>query len=179
MALGVGYWFGWPWAQTQWLRLDTIENQLAALAAERAASPDVPALVRRRPRAASAMPSANRLTGADLASWHLRMLERAEAARQVSDRMGRVESQMNRLAVDRRAWLGQEAVFLTRLAAQRLLVVRDVEAASSLLQQADDLLRETGEPRFESARLALARDRAALAAVPRVDQVGLYARLSR
>ena len=37
MALGgVGYWFGWPWAQTQWLRLDTIENQLAALAAERA-----------------------------------------------------------------------------------------------------------------------------------------------
>ena len=26
---GVGYWFGWPWAQQQWQRLDAIENQLA------------------------------------------------------------------------------------------------------------------------------------------------------
>ena len=48
----------------------------------------------------------------------------------------------------------------------------------SLLGQADELLRDTGEPRFESARLAIARDRAALAAVPSVDQVGLYVRLS-
>jgi len=105
--------------------------------------------------------------------------ERAESVRQLSGRMGRVEDQMDRLlAVDRRAWLGQEAVFLTRLAGQRLLVARDVDAALALLEQADVLLRDTGEPKFEGARLAIARDRAALAAVPRVDQVGLYARLS-
>ena len=37
MALGgAGYWFGWPWAQAQWQRLDAIEGQLAALAAENA-----------------------------------------------------------------------------------------------------------------------------------------------
>lgn len=184
MALGgVGYWFGWPWAQAQWQRLDGIENQLAALAAEKAQPlPDVPALAR-----TAAETSVGNAVGKleadwrrDLAAWQARQsAERAESTRQVSDRMSRVESQMDRLlAVDRRAWLGQEAVFLTRLAGQRLLVARDVEAALSLLQQADDLLRDTGEPRFESARLALARDRAALAAVPRVDQVGLYARLS-
>ena len=48
MALGgVGYWFGWPWAQVQWQRLDGIENQLAVLAAEKAQPlPDVPALAR-------------------------------------------------------------------------------------------------------------------------------------
>jgi uncharacterized protein HemX len=180
---GVGYWLGWPWAQAQWQRLDAIENQLAALAAENAQPlPDVPALAR-----TAAETSVGNAVGKleadwrrDLAAWQARQsAERAESSRQVSDRMSRVESQMDRLlAVDRRAWLGQEAVFLTRLAGQRLLVARDVEAALSLLQQADDLLRDTGEPRFESARLALARDRAALAAVPRVDQVGLYARLS-
>ena len=180
---GVGYWFGWPWAQAQWQRLDAIENQLAALAAENAQPlPDVPALAR-----TAAETSVGNAVGKleadwrrDLAAWQARQsAERAESTLQVSDRMSRVESQMDRLlAVDRRAWLGQEAVFLTRLAGQRLLVARDVEAALSLLQQADDLLRDTGEPRFESARLALARDRAALAAVPRVDQVGLYARLS-
>jgi len=184
MALGgVGYWFGWPWVQAQWQRLDGIENQLAALAAEKAQPlPDVPALAR-----TAAETSVGNAVGKleadwrrDLAAWQARQsAERAESTREVSDRMSRVESQMDRLlAVDRRAWLGQEAVFLTRLAGQRLLVARDVEAALSLLQQADDLLRDTGEPRFESARLALARDRAALAAVPRVDQVGLYARLS-
>ena len=180
---GVGYWFGWPWAQSQWQRLDAIENQFAALAAENAQPlPDVPALAR-----TAAETSVGNAVGKleadwrrDLAAWQARQsAERAESTRQVSDRMSRVESQMDRLlAVDRRAWLGQEAVFLTRLAGQRLLVARDVEAALSLLQQADDLLRDAGEPRFESARLALARDRAALAAVPRVDQVGLYARLS-
>ena len=184
MALGgVGYWFGWPWAQAQWQRLDGIENQLAVLAAEKAQPlPDVPALAR-----TAAEISVDNAVGKleadwrrDLAAWQARQsAERAESTRQVSDRMSRVESQMDRLlAVDRRTRLGQEAVFLTRLAGQRLLVARDVEAALSLLQQADDLLRDTGEPRFESARLALARDRAALAAVPRVDQIGLYARLS-
>ena len=180
---GAGYWFGWPWAQQQWQRLDAIENQLATLSAEsKRPLPDVPALAQ-----AAADSSVRSAVGQletdwrrDLASWQAQQAaERAESARQISDRMGRVESQMDRLlAVDRRAWLGQEAIFLTRLAGQRLLVARDVEAAMSLLTQADDLLRDTGEPRFEASRLALAKDRAALAAVPRIDQVGLYGRLS-
>ena len=67
--------------------------------------------------------------------------------------MGRVEDQMDRLlAVDRRAWLGQEAVFLTRLAGQRLLVARDVDAALALLEQADVLLREVADQQIDVVR---------------------------
>ena len=184
LALGVaGYWFGWPWAQQQWQRLDAVENQLATLSAEsKQPSRDVPALVREAADGSvrSAIGQLESDWRRDLASWQAQQVaERAESARQIRDRMGRVESQMDRLlAVDRHAWLGQEAIFLTRLADQRLLVARDVEAAMNLLTQADDLLRDTGEPRFEASRLALAKDRAALAVVPRIDQIGLYGRLS-
>ena len=178
-----GYWLGWPWVHSQWQRLEDLERQLAhAQAAPTPLAPDLTALARA---------SAERGIEAGLASveadWQRELsalrarqnAERAESVRQLSGRMSRVEDRMDRLlAVDRRAWLGQEAVFLTRLAGQRLLVARDVDAALALLEQADALLRDAGEPKFEEVRLAIARDRAALAAVPRVDQVGLYATLS-
>ena len=178
-----GYWLGWPWVQAQWQRFEDLERQLA----DAEAAPTDPAL----DVAALASAAADERIEAGLASvevdWQRELsalrawqnAERAESVRQLSGRMGRVEDQMDRLlAVDRRAWLGQEAVFLTRLAGQRLLVARDVDAALALLEQADALMRDTGEPNFEGVRLAIARDRAALAAVPRVDQVGLYATLS-
>ena len=178
-----GYWWGWPWVQAQWQRFEDLERQLA----DAEAAPTDPAL----DVAALASAAADERIEAGLASvevdWQRELsalrawqnAERAESVRQLSGRMGRVEDQMDRLlAVDRRAWLGQEAVFLTRLAGQRLLVARDVDAALALLEQADALMRDTGEPNFEGVRLAIARDRAALAAVPRVDQVGLYATLS-
>ena len=178
-----GYWLGWPWVQAQWQRFEDLERQLA----DAEAAPTEPAL----DVAALASAAADERIEAGLASvevdWQRELsalrawqnAERAESVRQLSGRMGRVEDQMDRLlAVDRRAWLGQEAVFLTRLAGQRLLVARDVDAALALLEQADTLLRDTGEPTFEGVRLAIARDRAALAAVPRVDQLGLYATLS-
>ena len=118
-------------------------------------SPKLPAL--RRTGNPNAMATAESEWQRALAESSARQnAERAESARQISNRMKRVEDQVDRLlAVDRRAWLGQEAIFLTRLAGQRLLVARDVDAALSLLGQADELLRDTGEPRFESARLAL------------------------
>ena len=178
-----GYWLGWPLLQEQWQRFEDLERQLAdAKAAPTEPVPDVAALARavadQRIEAGLAPVEAN--WQRELSALRARQnAERAEFVRQLSGRMGRVEDRMDRLlAVDRRAWLGQEAVFLTRLAGQRLLVARDVDAALGLLEQADTLLRDTGEPTFEGARLAIARDRAALAAVPQVDQVGLYATLS-
>ena len=178
-----GYWLGWPWVQVQWQRFEDLERQLAdAQAAPTEPMPDVTALARAAAdqRIEAGLASVEADWQRELSALRARQnAERAESVRQLSGRMGRVEDQMDRLlAVDRRAWLGQEAVFLTRLAGQRLLVARDVDAALALLEQADVLLRDTGEPKFEGARLAIARDRAALAAVPRVDQVGLYARLS-
>ena len=178
-----GYWLGWPWVQAQWQRFEDLERQLAdAQAAPTEPTPDVAALARAAAdqRIEAGLASVEADWQRELSALRARQnAERAESVRQLSGRMGRVEDQMDRLlAVDRRAWLGQEAVFLTRLAGQRLLVARDVDAALALLEQADVLLRDTGEPKFEGVRLAIARDRAALAAVPRVDQVGLYARLS-
>ena len=178
-----GYWLGWPWVQAQWQRFEDLERQLAdAQAAPTEPTPDVAALARAAAdqRIQAGLASVEADWQRELSALRARQnAERAESVRQLSGRMGRVEDQMDRLlAVDRRAWLGQEAVFLTRLAGQRLLVARDVDAALALLEQADVLLRDTGEPKFEGVRLAIARDRAALAAVPRVDQVGLYARLS-
>ena len=178
-----GYWFGWPWAEQTWHRFEAMESSSVRSSKKRQRR-------RRRDRQnrhrfggreiRNAIASAESEWRRALAESSARQnAERAESARQISNRMKRVEDQVDRLlAVDRRAWLGQEAIFLTRLAGQRLLIARDVDAALSLLGQADELLRDTGEPRFESARLAIARDRAALAAVPSVDQVGLYARLS-
>ena len=179
-----GYWFGWPWAEQTWQRFEAMESKLGSIEQKETATP--PAEIAKIASALADREIRNAMATAE-SEWQRALAEssarqnaeRAESARQISNRMTRVEDQVDRLlAVDRRAWLGQEAIFLTRLAGQRLLVARDVDAALSLLGQADELLRDTGEPRFESARLAIARDRAALAAVPSVDQVGLYARLS-
>lgn len=179
-----GYWFGWPWAEQTWQRFEAMESKLGSIEQKETATP--PAEIAKIASASADREIRNALASLE-SEWQRALAEssarqnaeRAESARQISNRMKRIEDQVDRLlAVDRRAWLGQEAIFLTRLAGQRLLVARDVGAALSLLGQADELLRDTGEPRFESARLAIARDRAALTAVPSVDQVGLYARLS-
>ena len=179
-----GYWFGWPLAEQTWQRFEAMESKLGSIEQKETATP--PAEIAKIATDSADREIRNAMATAE-SEWRRALAEssarqnaeRAESARQISNRMKRVEDQVDRLlAVDRRAWLGQEAICLTRLAGQRLLVARDVDAALTLLRQADELLRDTGEPRFESARLAIARDRAALAAVPKVDQVGLYARLS-
>lgn len=102
-----------------------------------------------------------------------------EQQRRMADRLERLDIRLARLtATDRRAWLANEAAFVVRLAAQRLLVARDVNAAEALLNNADALLSEVDDPRFEAARIALARDLSDLRSAPRIDSVGLYARFA-
>ena len=118
------------------------------------------------------------------ASQHALELARSQAdfdeeQRRLVGRLDRLDIRIARLtATDRRAWLANEAAFLVRLAAQRLLVSRDISAAEALLDNADALLSEVDDPRFEPARGALAADLSALRAAPRIDVVGLYARFS-
>ena len=137
MALlgAAGYWFGWPWAQ-----------QTSALRPWNPSSVRSSKKRRRRPPRSPKSPAPRR-TGKSGMPWRLRSqvaasacggsargnAERAESTRQISNRMTRVEDQVDRLLADRRAWLGREAIFLIRLAGQRLLVARDVDAALSLL----------------------------------------------
>lgn len=70
-----------------------------------------------------------------------------------------------------------EAEVLLRFAQQRLLLARDTVTALALLQSADELLRGIDDPQIYAVREALARDVAAVQALPVVDVPGLYAQL--
>ena len=176
------YVFGWPWLNDQWQRLAQIEQQVAdiSLQEQQAVDRQGQLLERVENDVQNAIAAGRQEWERKLTTSETRQrVTHAASERQFADQMGRLEGQVDRLLeVDRRAWLGQEAIFLIRLAAQRLLIARDVAAAINLLTQADALLRDTGEPKLEGVRADIARDRAALAALPKVDQVGLYARLS-
>lgn len=70
-----------------------------------------------------------------------------------------------------------EAELLLRFAQQRLLVARDTQSAIALYRQADEILRAVDDAAVFAVRDALARELAALEAVPVVDVEGLFARL--
>jgi uroporphyrin-III C-methyltransferase len=71
-----------------------------------------------------------------------------------------------------------EAEVLLRFAQQRLALARDTATALELFEDADALLRDMDDPALATVRESLAREIAALQAVPTVDVSGLFARLS-
>lgn len=78
----------------------------------------------------------------------------------------------------RSAWLKAEAAYLLQVANQVLQLRRDQKAAIQALQAADKNLALLGEPRVLPVREAIARELAALRAVPDADPAGLALRLS-
>ncbi len=181
-ALGAGsYFLGWPWVSDQWQRVIQLERRLEAVAAATEQDPDISAAVSAAVEARTrALQQAAQVDQAQILKQLRNEIDvaMADMHNPSAVRIGRLEQQVDRLlAVDRRAWLGHEAAFLLRLASQRLLVARDIDAAMALLVQADELLRATDAPAYESVRVAIAKDHANLAAVVKVDEVGLYARL--
>lgn len=182
LALGGGAYLGWtygvPRYQALLLQLEANDARLAALEG----SPDT--LARELALGfEQQMAESQALTSAALqasaARQSQRLLEQESVVQLLSERLERVDIRLARLtATDRRAWLANEAAFLVRLSAQRLLVSRDIDAAQALLANADALLMEVNDPRFTTARRALAADLTRLAVAPRVDSVGLYARFA-
>ena len=77
----------------------------------------------------------------------------------------------------RRDWLLAEVEYLLRLANQRVLMENTPIGALALLQSADQILQQTDDVSIFSVRKALAADIVALAAVPHVDQEGLYLKI--
>lgn len=77
----------------------------------------------------------------------------------------------------RNDWLLAEAEYLIRIANQRLQMERDISGALSLLQSADEVLRETDDMGVYPVRQELAEDIQALKSVEDVDRVGLYLQL--
>lgn len=80
--------------------------------------------------------------------------------------------------VTRYEWLLAEAEYLLRLAQQRLKIERDAPGALAILQSADAVLRDTKDLGLLDVREALAREMAAVAAVPQVDVAGTYLALA-
>ncbi|MGH8427687.1 MAG: uroporphyrinogen-III C-methyltransferase [Gammaproteobacteria bacterium] len=71
-----------------------------------------------------------------------------------------------------------EAAALMRLAQVRLTLARDPAGAERALKLADQALAATAEPGLEPVRAELAREIAALTAVPKPDLTGVYVRLN-
>ena len=103
--------------------------------------------------------------------------ETARQAREMEQRLAALEESLSALARrggrHRAGWLLAEAEYFVRLAASRLALQRDPDTALAALAGADARLRETGDPALLPVRRALARDMAALRALPRVDLAGL------
>lgn len=102
----------------------------------------------------------------------------AELARQRSE-LARQEAELNRSGEhDRDDWLLAEAQYLLRMAHQRLVMARDVVATQTLLASADSILASLDDVRLHEVRAAIARDLAAVRAMPRVDVESVYLRLA-
>ncbi len=79
--------------------------------------------------------------------------------------------------IDTSYWRLAEAEFLLKQAHQRLFITHDADTADLLLASADGALMQQKDPGLLPARSAIAKNRAALRNVPRVDRDGLYLRL--
>ena len=103
---------------------------------------------------------------------------REQSSRLVS-RMDDLSRKVVRLqGSDRNDWLLAEAEYLLRLANQRLLTMRDVKSAMTLLSQADQLLVAVNEYGLFPVRQALAEDIAALKAIERFDFDGTWLKIN-
>lgn len=75
-------------------------------------------------------------------------------------------------------WIMAEVEYLIRLGTQRLLTEGDTEGTLALFKAADQIVRDAEGIAAYDLRRALARDIAALEAVPKVDVEGIFLRLS-
>ena len=75
-------------------------------------------------------------------------------------------------------WELAEALYLTRLANQRLVMEQNRETALALMEGADDILARQQDPELFPIREILAQDIAALKVVEAVDREGLFLQLS-
>ena len=103
---------------------------------------------------------------------------RQQLAASIEQLRAQIEIQQQHIAaltsVDRSDWELAEAEYLLQLANQRLLLGGDTHAALELLTSADTIVRELDDSGLLPVRAALAKDIAALKAIPAVDIEGTY-----
>ncbi|WP_414058565.1 uroporphyrinogen-III C-methyltransferase [Pseudomonas sp. HR96] len=82
------------------------------------------------------------------------------------------------LGASRKDWRLAEAEHLLRLGSLRLAALQDVSSATSLVQGADEILRDQDDPGAFAAREQLAKSLAALHSIQQPDRTGLYLQLA-
>ena len=75
-------------------------------------------------------------------------------------------------------WRLAEVEYLLRLANQRILISKDAQTALNLLQAADQIVLELGNPQLFTLREAIANDTAAIAMVGALDLDGVFLKLA-
>lgn len=83
-----------------------------------------------------------------------------------------------RVGASSKQWMATEAEYLIRLANERLTLARDIATAREALLLADQRLRDTGDPGWNTVRRQIARDIARLDRTNVPDTVGISAQLS-
>ncbi|NNC55034.1 MAG: hypothetical protein HKO07_04845, partial [Pseudomonadales bacterium] len=111
-----------------------------------------------------------------------RTAEASALERKLAEANTLIEGQSRRLlsltATTTDDWRLAEVEYLLRLANQRILTSKDGRTALNLLQSADEILVELGDPRLFEVRKAIANDRAALSVVGQFDLDGVFLQLS-
>ncbi|MEX2961919.1 uroporphyrinogen-III C-methyltransferase [Microbulbifer sp. TYP-18] len=196
LLAGAGTWSWYNWPQLQ----AGLERQLASLRGHQeggeTAQP-TPASEVKTPAPAS-VPGANREDPprtTDAAALEAQRMAMATLTKQLDQQretiatlqqqlaqlQRTVTAQSNRLGqlgnVSRDDWRLAEAEYLLRLANQRLLLERDSGTALSLLEEADNILRQVDLPDLYGVRRQLTQDITALKLVDQVDLDGIYLRL--
>ncbi len=162
----------WFWWQDQ-LRRQQMDQRLAQLdqrIQQAPAAADLQALAARLDELGQ------RLDQVDSLRTEVMDLKRqtAEVEARMQAALDRLYQRMGRSSVD---WILAEAEYLLRLANERLQLAHDPDTARAALQAADGRLAALDDPALQPVREAIAREIAALEALPRVDVAGLAARL--
>jgi uroporphyrin-3 C-methyltransferase len=159
VALLAASWMGWTLWQTWALEADKSDRQLSGMQ--------------------DAIDSIQQQARLD---QERQLLESQQLQQAVTDLQLRANTQGRRLAelgsTTRSDWLLAEAVYLTRLANQRLQTERSTANSLALLSNVDLILQELDDPDLTPARSALAKDITALRLAGEVDVEGIYLELS-
>ena len=130
-------------------------------------------------------------SGKEVSETRLLARNADDAMRQVSEKVGQIETQMatsqqqqqaletlyQEVAQGRDQWTLAEIEQVLLTAAQQLQLAGNVKAAIIALDGADQRLLRLNKPQFTTLRRAIASDLATLRAVPSIDEVGASARI--
>ncbi|MDO3384406.1 uroporphyrinogen-III C-methyltransferase [Gilvimarinus sp. SDUM040013] len=167
---GVGGWYGWQ----LWLQVQTLEQQMDAIAEPQPVVPFDPAPFERQL--------------AELHERYLSLENPAEQARddeaskraltQLARQIASVDSRLNAMTgTSRNDWKLAEAAFLLRMANQKVLLEHNSVEALAMTRAADAILKEQDDPGLFAVRQVLADEMSRLQLAESVDKEGVYLRL--